>query len=105
MKGRLIAVIMVNISDLGLNMSDLTNSINTFVINPDPLSKDILLSVLSLLAKKYGQGKMPNLVYPLSYADTLDLGYERKYILWVLNMHHTDYYFRYLKRLLKFIQH
>ena len=105
MKRQLVAVIMVNISDLGLNMSDLTNSINTFVVDPDQLSKDILLSVLSMLSLKYGQGNMPNLLYPPSYAEALDLGYERKYTLWALNMHHTDYYFRYLKRLLKFIQH
>lgn len=103
--GHLKAVIMVNIADLGLNMSDLTNSITVIVINHEDFSGDMLKYVLSVLCIKYSKKNMPVLMYPAAYADLENIPYERLYSLWVLNMEHTDYYFRYLKRLVKFIKH
>jgi hypothetical protein len=103
--GDLKAVIMVNMADLGLNMSDLTNSMTVIVVDPVGLSKTILHYALSLLTVKYQKADVPVMLYPISYAEEQAIAYERIYNLWVLNMHYTDYYFRYLKRLVKFIKH
>ncbi|MBC2716280.1 MAG: PilZ domain-containing protein [Desulfobacteraceae bacterium] len=88
------AVVMLNISDFAVNMSDLTNCINVFVIDPENLSPEIILSAVSTLSEKYKEKKFPVLLFPADYADTHSLKYEKSYNLWALNMLHTDDYFK-----------
>jgi hypothetical protein len=102
---RLMAVIMVNISDIGLNLSDLTSCIKVIIIDSIDLPGNVLTSVLSNVTEKTGRSEMPVLLYPAAYAADNDIPYQKLYTLWVLSMQYTDHYFRYLKRLLKFIQH
>jgi len=102
---RLTAVIMVNISDVGLNLSDLTSCIKVMIIDSVDLSGNVLRSVLSNISEKTGRSEMPVLLYPAAYAEDNNIAYQTLYTLWVLSMQYTDHYFRYLKRLLKFIQH
>jgi len=102
---RLTAVIMINIADTGLNLSDLTSCIKVIIIDSVDLSGDVFRSVLSNVYEKTGRSEMPVLLYPADYAENNDISYQKLYTLWALSMQYTDYYFRYLKRLLKFIQH
>lgn len=102
---RLKAVIMVNLSDIGLNLSDLTSCIKVIIIDPFDFPGNVLNSVLSNVSEKTGRSEIPVLIYPATYAVDNDITYEKLYILWVLNVQYGDKYFRYLKRLLKFIQH
>ena len=104
-EGILKAIIMVNLSDNGLNLSDLTNSITVYVIDSDNLPFDILNSIIRLISVKLKIEKAPIMVYPIEYMEKEQIPFERIYNLWILNMNNTDNYFRYLKRLLKFIQH
>ncbi len=84
--GILKAVIMVNISDAGLNLSNLTNCIHVFCIDEDSLDRSTLFSALQVLSKYYEQNAIPILLYPVSYADTQSIPYEKIYNLWVLNL-------------------
>ncbi len=102
-KGRVKAIIIVNISDIGLNLSSLTNSVKVIVMDSDDLPKEILYRVLSLIHKQTGQDNMPILLYPISYADNQLIPYEKVYNLWILNTQYSDNYFRYTKRLLRFV--
>lgn len=104
-KSRLKAVILVDITDFGFNFSDLTNSIKIIVIDSKGLSKEIIGQTLSLLLTQFDQCDMPTLLYPTSFAEVAGIPYEKNYNLWVLSMEHTDAYFRYLERMLRFIQH
>jgi hypothetical protein len=99
------AIIMVNISDVGLNMSNLTNCINVFVLDGDELPRDVLNASLDKLSSYYDEQEIPVLLYPLAYAESHDIRYEKTYTLWVLNMQHTDHYFKYLASLIKSIQY
>jgi hypothetical protein len=94
------AIIIVNLSDFGLNLSNLNNSMHIFVMNPK-LPRQMLLSGISMLTKYYDQPEIPILLYPVSYAEKELIPYEKKYSLWVLNMQNTDDYFRYIDKLLK----
>jgi hypothetical protein len=96
------AICILNLSDIGLNMSDLTNCIKVIVLDPDDFPKQILEQVLELLSKNFEEDT-PVLLYPLEYAKVID--YEKVYNLWVLNLQNTDDYFRYLNRLLRVIDH
>jgi hypothetical protein len=97
------AVILVNISDIGLNLSNLTNSVNVMVLDSDALSRDIFLRMLSTLAEKLKLDNLTVMLYPVTYADDQFIPYEKIYNLWVLSIQHNDHYFRYLERLLRFI--
>ena len=105
-RDKLCAVMMVNIADLGLNMSDLTNSITFFVIDGQNLTPDLVQTAIDHVAHYYdGCAEVPVLLYPQRAAAQIGLDPEKNYVLWVLNTFNTDHYFRYLKRLLKFIKY
>ena len=105
MDGSLKAVILADISDTGLNLSDLTNSIKIIVVDQEGLSRNIFNLMLSELSKKLLQEKITVLLYPLSYAENQSIPYEKLYNLWTLNAPYLDDYFLHLKRLLGSIQH
>lgn len=88
------AVIMVNIADFAVNMSDLTNCITFFVTDVDGLPPEILYQSISALSDHYEVKKFPVLLFPSEYADRHSITYERTYHLWTLNMQHTDEYFK-----------
>jgi hypothetical protein len=88
------AVLMLNISSIASNMSDLTNCISVFVIDLENLSPEMIRSAVAILSEKYKEKNFPVLLFPLAYADTHSFEYEKTYNLWTLNMQHTDDYFK-----------
>ena len=104
MAGSLKAVIIVNISDIGLNLSDLTNCIKVVILDSEELPKDILLSALGILSAKMELIDIPVLLFPSNYVAQVSLPFEKIYNLWAINLQYTDAYFRYLNRLLRFIK-
>jgi len=88
------AVIMANISDFALNLSDLTSSVSIFVLEPEELTPSIMNDAISRVSEKYAQKTFPVLIFPLSYTEEHACSYERIYNLWTLNMAHTDDYFK-----------
>lgn len=101
--GTLKAVLHLNISDAGLNMSDLTNGFHIMILDPDDLPKNILYHALSNLSLEYEHHSTPVLIYPSSYPHTHDMPTKKIYNLWVLNTQYSDPYFHFLNRLLKFV--
>ena len=95
---------MADLSDIGLNLSDLTNNVKVFVVDSEGLTKELFLDALSKFVDKFEQEELPVLVYPSLFAEEKRLPVEKQYNLWVINMQNTDDYFRYLKRLLRFIK-
>jgi len=99
------AVIMVNVSDTGLNMSNLTNCIHVIVLDSADLPYIALYSNLLELFKFYEQDEIPVLLYPLSYVEKQSMPYDKVYNLWVLNMQNTDDYFKHIESLFTRTQH
>ncbi|TFG81148.1 MAG: hypothetical protein E4H20_10435 [Spirochaetales bacterium] len=93
MDGRLLAVIVLTISDLGLNLSNLTNCFHVLVMEPELLSPGKLFSALHALRAHYGADEPPILVFPEDYLDRYSVPYEKKYFLWVLDTGYSDAYF------------
>lgn len=98
--GSLKAVILANISDLGLNLSDLTNCFKVIVLESSGLNKDILYLMLSMLCVKLQIGQIPVLIYPCDFAKTVNIPIEKEYNLWILNLQHLDGYFEFCKKLI-----
>ncbi len=97
----LTAVFMIDVSDVGLNLSDLTNCIKVFVLDSNGLPKNILYLALSFLSVKFEQNEIPVMIYPVSYAEMQYVPYEKLYQLWVLNTQYGDLYFKCLSNLFK----
>jgi len=93
------------ISDIGLNLSDLTNSTTVYILDSNDLPYNILIQAISIIVTRLSMEDSPVLLYPLEYLKIHEIPYERIYRLWVLNMNSTDHYFRYLKRLLRFVKY
>jgi hypothetical protein len=97
--GTIKAVIMVTLSDVGLNLSNLTNCIHVFVLDSDNLPYNTLYSSLSQLSHYYEQEEIPILLYPVGYAETQSISCEKIYNLWAINTQYTDLYLKYIESL------
>jgi hypothetical protein len=100
--GRTRAYFLMDQSDSGINLSDLLNSVKVMVVDPDGLTREILMGAVSALEDMYGMKKVPVLVYPASYADTAGIAYDKKYNLWVLSAKCGDDYSEHLKQKAQF---
>ena len=97
------AIITAVISDVGLNLSDLTNCIKVFALDPKGVPSDVINTISSYLSRQFQQKEMAILLFPAAYADEQNIVYEKLYNLWVCRVKSSDEYFRYLNRLLRFI--
>lgn len=95
----LMAVLIVNISDFGLNMSDLTNCIQFFVLDEDQLNKNMYNFALAKIAEYYEHTTVPVLLYPRSSAEILKLTAEKTYVLGLLNLNYMNDYLQFIESL------
>jgi hypothetical protein len=101
--GNLKAVFLANTSNVGLNLSDITNCVKVFVTDSNQLDGDMLRAAVCFVARITGKDDFPALLYPSSFADEQQIEYEKIYHLWVCSLRYSDEYFRYLGRLLRFV--
>jgi len=78
------AALIVDISDMGINMSELLNSIKVIVID-STLPWSILQDSVSTLGKVYGIEKIMVLIFPFNYLGQQGVECKKRYYLWVLN--------------------
>ncbi len=91
--GRLLAILVLTLSDLGLNLSNLTNCLHVLVIDRERLRAETLFSGARSLLRQYGAEDIPVLAHPPEYLDARDIRYEKTYLLWALAMERADAYF------------
>ncbi len=103
---RLCAIVVANMADLGLNMSDLTNSINFLATYEKHLTHEIIEAVIDRVSPLFELKEIPVLIYPQKTAEKAGIDFGHSYCMWSLSTQgNADFYFRFLKRLLKFIKH
>jgi hypothetical protein len=104
-KEKLCAIVVVNVADLGLNMSDLTNSVKLFVVHGEHLTSEVVDRTIETVSGHLGLEEVPVMLYPRREAKHAGIEFEKSYCLWVYDTHRNiDHYYRFLKRLLKFVQ-
>jgi hypothetical protein len=103
--GELRAVILVSLTDLGLNLSDLTNNIQIFVTDPENLPPEVLRIALRKIMKGIRQSHISCLLYPSSYAASHGINFEKHYSLWVLDLRAGDSYLQHLEGLIRCVLH
>ncbi len=96
--GKLCAVLVVNQSNRGMNLSDLLNGITVFAINQELLSWKILSTALEKLIKRFNfTHTFPVLVYPNDYLDKWELSCDKSYYLWILNLRYAYKFIDFMK--------
>jgi len=84
-KGGALQAIVAIIATGGLNLSNLTNCMKVFVIEPKLDIKVLFASLLSL-AGLYSSAEMPVLLFASDHASRKNIPFEKIYHLWVLNL-------------------
>jgi len=96
------AILMVNISEIGLNLSDLTSCIKVIILDSNDLSRDILHKTLLPLTEIMKRKEISVLLYPVGYVQKESISYEKIYTMCIIKLQDTDSYFKYVDRLLRF---
>jgi hypothetical protein len=95
---KLHAILVVNHSDLGFNLSELLNGIKVLVANPKALPWSVLSVAISQLTGEFQMERVPILFYPTSYVEEKEIPYEKYYQMWVLNVQHGNEYLEYMQK-------
>lgn len=90
------AILILDQSDIGVNLSELLNAIKIVVINFDDLGWDILSSAISQLAHHFDTEKVPVLCYPFEYVESRAIPFEKQYYTWVLNVSYGKEFMEYV---------
>jgi hypothetical protein len=96
----LLAILTANISDFGINLSNLTNCIQIFVLDQRHVHKNILNFAITQLLEHYENKTVPVLLYPKSCADQYDYHFEKTYLLGILNLEHIGEYLKFMDSLI-----
>jgi hypothetical protein len=102
-EGSLKAFFLVNLTDAGFNMADLTNCV-TAVLLDDEVPRDLFRLALETASLHYEGQEMPVLTYPLSYLERQSIEYDKIYTLWILNLQYSDAYFQYCEGLFRSVK-
>lgn len=100
-EGRTVAIFMTLRTEVGLNLSNLTNAITVIVMDNKALPREAFFTAVSMLAAKYPQDEVPVLTYPVEYAEGQAIETEKRYNLWVLDCQHLDPYFEFCSNYFK----
>jgi hypothetical protein len=96
--GEQCAAMIVNQSDLGINLSELLNCIKIIVTKPEDLSRDVLSIAISNLIGGYKIDRVPVMFYPFSYVIDNKIPYEKRYQLWVINVDYAGEFMEYMRK-------
>ena len=99
---RIQALIAVHRTDIGLNLSDLTNCVKVLLVDGRRINRRILLDTLGYVFDQHQLSPdMPVLLYPTHLAEKIDLPFEKTYSLWILNTRYSDKYFGFLEKMFR----
>ncbi|MGA2330163.1 MAG: PilZ domain-containing protein [Syntrophales bacterium] len=96
--GCLKTVLIVNQSDVGVNLSELLNGITVLVIDTESLPREVLYVAVAQLTGVYHLDSIPLLIYPSDYSDVMKIPSEKKYQLWITYMRHSNKFLEYVQR-------
>jgi hypothetical protein len=101
-KGSLKAALIVNQSDVGVNLSELLNGINAIIVDSENLPWEVLSAAVAQLTGVYHLDTIPLLIYPSTYTDINGIPREKEYHLWILNaLHHPNEFPEYMQQRFK----
>jgi hypothetical protein len=96
------AVFIVNQADLGMNLSELLNSVKIIVLDQEGVDWETISAAVDQFAGSYNLDTIPVMVYPFDYAKENKVPYEKQYYVWILDLSRSaNAYLQYLGNRLK----
>jgi len=95
-KEELIAVLIVDRSDIGFNLSELLNAIKVIVVSSDYLDWAILSTAIQKLIHGFEADVIPILCYPFEYIESMGIPYEGQYYAWTLSVRYGRQFMKYV---------
>lgn len=96
------AVFIANQADLGMNLSELLNSVKVVVLDREGVDWETISAAINQFAGAHDLNTIPVMVYPFEYARENNIPYEKQYYLWTLDLHRSaNPYLQYLENRLK----
>ncbi len=97
-KKNLCAFLIANQSSLGINLSELLNSVTIMVIDPEHLPWESLFPAVEQISLLYQTDKIPLLVYPPVYVEANEIPCEKQYQLWILDANYINEFMQFTQR-------
>lgn len=94
----LIALVDIQDSDTGLNLSDLTNSAYIYILDTKLFTPKVLENVKHLIAAKKKCTVSSIMIFPSTYVDQYQISQDKEYTVWILNTEFSDAYMQHLSR-------
>jgi hypothetical protein len=91
------ALLVVDRSSPGFNLSELLNGIKVVVTDPAGLPWRVLSAALDRLAVDYGTDSVPLMIYPATYPSQEGISVEKRYLLWILDTQYGREYVEYME--------
>lgn len=103
---RIQGLIAIHRTDIGLNLSDLTNCVKVLLVDTGHLNRRMLAKTLRHVFQECALSpEMPILLYPAEFAEQATIPVEKNYSLWILNTRYSDKYFGFLEKMFKLARH
>jgi hypothetical protein len=97
-RGELAAVLIVNQSDFGFNLSQLLNGIQVLLINQKYVFWNILSTAIGQLLVEHHMEKVSLLFFPSDDVKAGDIPFEKHYQLWIFDARFVEQFVEYMKR-------
>ena len=98
-KDKVKAIMSLIKTDTGLNLSELTNGVTLFVLDPENFPFEVFLRAFSQLRVYDERQMIPVLIYPAQYVERHAIACDRFYDLWIFGVENSDHYFNYVNKL------
>jgi hypothetical protein len=92
------AILIVNHSSLGFNLSELLNGIKVLVTKAESLPWSVLSAAIGQLTSGYQMARIPLLFFPTNYVEANGIPYEKHYQMWILNVQHGNDFMDYMQQ-------
>lgn len=79
------ALIDVQTTDFGLNLSEITNAITVYMIEPNPDYGPAVCSAICQLALEYNKMSMPVMMFPGHYLSDCKVSADKEYMAWTMD--------------------
>ena len=80
------ALIDIQTTGIGLNLSEITNAITVYLIDPRPEYFDMVRFAICDQALKQEKASDPVMVFPNSFLNSCDFHADKEYTMWTLNV-------------------
>ena len=97
-RGCLKAVLIVDQSDVGVNLSELLNGIKALVIDHNDLSWELFSLAITNLTGVYQLDSIPLLIYPSICSDIMNIPCEKKYHAWITDMRYSNKFMEFVQK-------